>query len=179
MPLKLGAFWATWKLRLIAGAAVLLALAIAIYASHTVGYNKGKNLSRVEIQRYEKELAQAQAKIVTRIVRGDTKVVTQYRDRVQYEDRIVYVNRDIIRTQVVDRPLNMTVSNGWIHAHNKSALAEPIDPSTAADSTASGIPDTQVLLGVTDNYAIANQCITRLQSLQALIKEREKALAKN
>lgn len=169
-------FWATWKLRIMAGAAIIAALAIAIWAAHLIGYTKGKNISRVEIERYEKEVANKQVQVVTKIVKGDDRIVTKYIETVRYQDRIVYQNSDIIKTVVVDRPVDQSVSNGWVYAHNQSVATQPIDPTLAADAKPSGIPDSQILLGVTDNYAKANQCAAQLLSLQELIRQREKTI---
>lgn len=169
--MKLTEFWVKWKFKLIAGVAILAALAIAIFAAHHIGYNKGKHISTEVIQKYESDKNGLQAQL--NIARGkiDTRVVTEFKDRIIYRDRIQYENRDVIRTVVVTRPADQTLSKGWIYAHNQSALGQSIDPALAANAAASGISDPKVLETINDNYGICRGNAIQLEALQKWAKE--------
>ncbi len=175
---KLGTFWATWKLKIIAGVAILAALAIAIYAAHNVGYTKGKNISESVIATYEIKLAELKSDAIMAQAKVDTVVVTQYKDRLLYQDRIVTKNRDIIVTKIVDRPIEQSVTKGWIYAHNQSALGFAIDPNKAADDSVSLINDSTILDVVAQNYAIDQRNVAKLESLQKWVKDTADAAKK-
>ncbi len=170
--------FATIKYKLLAGVAILVALAIAIYASHTIGYNKGKNISQVEITKYEKEAGELRTNIVQARAKVNERIVTEYVTQVVYRDRTNYINRDIVQRVVVDRPIQQTVSKGWIYAHNQFALGLPIDPTLAADKTVSGVLDTKILDKVADNYRIGQNGINLAEAFQKYHRDTEAAYAK-
>ncbi len=177
-PTKFALFWAKWKAKLIAGVAILVALAIAIYAAHYVGYQKGKNISAVAITRYEKEAGELRTKIVQARAVVNERIVTEYVTQVVYRDRVNYINRDIVQRVIVDRPIEQTVSKGWIYAHNQFALGLPIDPTLAADKTVSGVLDRRILDKVADNYRIGQNGINLAEAFQKYHRETEAAYAK-
>ena len=166
----------TFKLKLIAGVAILAALAIALFAAHRIGYSKGHNESAIEIVRYKNEVIKLQDRIITAQARVDTKVITQYVTKIVTQHRLVTENRDIIKTVVVNRPTNL--ATGWIYGYNQSVLGLPIDPKLAADFTAAPYSDNEVLVNVGDNLAIGNSAITQLEALQQWLCESEKERAK-
>lgn len=167
----MGTWWATWKIKIIAGVAILAALAIAIFAAHTIGYNKGKNISKVEIASYEGKVKKLEAELTKRQTTTDIKYVTKYITDTQYIDRIVYQNRDVIRTEVVSRPVQYTVTQGFLYAHNQSALGLPIDPVLARNATPSQLDDPSLLIGIAENYGICRTNKANLEALQKWAKE--------
>lgn len=169
--INFGAWWAKWKLRLIAGVAILVALAIAVFAAHHIGYTKGKNLSKVEVERYQTEKAQLQTRLIQAQSKVNEVVITEYKDRIIYQDRVVYKNRDVIREVIVNRPGQQTVSEGFIYAHNQAALGRPIDPEQASNPEPSGVTDSEVLETVSDNYDIGQRAIIKLESLQRWVRD--------
>lgn len=166
--------WAAkFKMQLIAGAAVLVALVIAVGAAHQIGYNKGLNVSEVEINRYKGAVAILAERLVKEQGKVTTKIQTEYLDRVVERQRIVYVNRDVI----VDRvPEQFVLSQGWVYAHDQAALGREIDPDIAANAFPSDFSDRTVLQLVADNYGkvcLANA--DQLESLQTWIRGQQKA----
>ena len=172
--------WATWKYKILAGVAILVALAIAVYAAHSIGktkgYNEGKNISTEVINRYETEKRILQQQLTTAQGRINTRVVVEYKDRIVYQDRIVTQNRDIIRTVVKDRPVNQTVSKGWIATHNAATEGRVVNPQDAANSEPSGVSDPEVLERINDNYGIAQRNATQLEQLQKWVEETWEAI---
>lgn len=169
-------FFTGFKFKLIAGVAILAALAIALFAAHRIGYSKGHNESVVEIVHYKNKVIDLQGRIIEVQARVDTRVVTQYVTKVITQDRIVTENRDVIKTIIVSRPTNL--ANGWVYGYNQSVLGLPIDPKLAADFTAGPYSDNEVLVNTTDNLAIGNKAITQLEALQLWLCETEKERAK-
>jgi hypothetical protein len=163
---KVGGKLGTWKAKLGIGLGILIALAIALFATYSIGLNKGKNISQVEITKYEGKIQTLEGQLAKAQARVTTEVVTKYVRDVAYQDRIVYVNRDIIKTVIENRPFEQTVSKGYIYAHNQSALGKPIDATLANNDNASGIQDGVVLDTVAGNYGICRVNMTQLKALQ-------------
>lgn len=159
------------KAKAIIGLVTLIALAIALVAAFQVGYGKGKNISAVQITKYEGNIKALEGKLETANAKTTIKTVTEYVTKTAYQDKIVYKNRDIIHTVIKDRPLDQTVSKGYIYAHNQSALGLPIDFDLASDIHPSGVQDKVVLDVTASNYAKANQWKSQLEALQKWTKE--------
>ena len=169
--INLAAFWAKWKFKLIAGVAVVAALAIAIFAAYQIGRTKERGICTTKQQEYIAERNRLQADLNAARGKIDTRIVTEYKDRIIYQDRIVYQNREVIRNVVVPRPGNQTLSDGWIYAHDQSAQGQLIDPSLAADADPSGISDPEVLEVINDNYGICKNNALQLEALQKWAQE--------
>jgi hypothetical protein len=155
--LRMGIGALSIKEKLIIFGSVLFALIMSHVAVGFIFYNKGKNLSSIEIAHYQTQISQLQSNVNRGQVVVNDRVVTKVVDRIKNVDHIVYVNKNIIKTVVVERP--GSYSNGWIAAHNQSALGLPIDPALAADSAPSGVTDNAALDIITGNYGKYHQCL--------------------
>lgn len=154
------------------GIGLALALFAMWFATKTIYYDKGINVSKVEIERYkgekkklETDLAQAQSRVVERVV---TQLVT----RTAYIDRVVYKNRDVIKTVV---PKQFLLSKGWIYAYNQSIKGLEIDPVLAADGRSSVVQDATALSYISENNGVALRNAEKVNSLQLYITETQKA----
>lgn len=168
--------WAAFKLLTWQAKAGIIGLALAILlvvigSTAYVSYQKGLNVSKVEIQKYETKSQQLQAKLNKAQGKVDVQVVTQYKDRVQYVDRVVYQTRDVIRTSVVPQ---FKLSKGWIYAYNQSVQGLAVDPTLAADSSAASVSDVDALadtIAPNNGVCLANKA--QLDSLQQWVRETE------
>lgn len=170
----------TFKAKLIF-AGVLLALLIGSnVATAFVFYNKGLNVSKVQIQKYEKNIALLQAKVNKAQGEVNTRVVTQYLTNTNTIERIVYRNNDVIGNDTATRPDSIngtdnTLPVGAVYSHNQSAKGELIDPVKAGDATRSGIGDKPLLSVVGVNYGMYHQCVNQLTSLQKWVADTKSA----
>lgn len=164
---------AQYKAQLIMAGVAVAALAIAIGATYQIAYNKGLNVSKVEIAQYQGKVEKLGKELITAQGKVTTVIQTEYLDRVVERDRIVYKNRDIIVTQV---PEQYTLSQGWVYAHDEAALGRQIDPTMAANTNPSGITDRAALNLVADNYGnVCRANADQLTSLQAWIRQQKEA----
>jgi len=163
---------AGFKYQLIAGGVALALIAGLGFTISTVAYNKGLNVSKVEIQKYEGKVKDLNTKLVIEQGKITTKIVTQYVDRYIEREKVIYKNRDVIVSSV---PEQFTFSKGWIYAHNQSALDKDIDPKLAANAESSGVTDRSGLSIISDNNGICNQNADQLEALQEWIRQNEKA----
>lgn len=154
----------------------IVALFAAIIGSTAyVSYNKGLNVSKVEIAKYEGKIQKLNSELKTAQGKVDVRVVTEYKDRVSYVDRVVYQTRDVIRDNV---PEQFTLSKGWVYAYNQSIAGLPVDPVLAADKTPSSISEMRALadtIAPNNGVYLANKA--QLDSLQKWIKDTEAARA--
>lgn len=166
--------WASFKLLTWQAKAgiigVILAILLAIIGSTAyVSYNKGLNVSKVEISQYETKVQTLNAKLATAQGRVDTKVVTEYVDRKAYIDRVVYKTRTVVQSSV---PEQFTFSKGWVYAYNQSVRGLELDPVLASDKTASSISDMRALadtIAPNNGICLANK--QKADSLQQWIRE--------
>jgi hypothetical protein len=164
---------AQYKTQLIVAGAVLAALAIAIGSTYYIAYNKGLNVSKVEIAQYQGKVEKLGRDLVTAQGKVNTVIQTQYLDRVVERERIVYRNRDVIVTQV---PEQYILSQGWVYAHDQAALGRTIDPTIAANAMPSGVTDRSALNLVADNYGTVCRANTdQLTALQSWIRQQKEA----
>lgn len=163
---------AKYKVQLIMAGAALAVLAIAFGATYNIAYNKGLNVSEVEITRYEGQVNDLRGQLTAAQGKVTTVIQTEYLDRVVERERIVYRNRDVIVNQV---PEQYILSQGWVYAHDQSALGRPIEPEIAANAFPSGITDKEAVSLVADNYGnVCRANADQLTSLQNWIREQEK-----
>lgn len=155
--------------------AALLAIAGAFYATYNQAYKAGVGVAATQLTEYKnkslalsKKLAEAQTKV-------DTRVVTEYKDRISYVDRVVYKNRTIIDSVV---PEQFKLSNGWIYAYNQSAIGAEIDPTKASDAYMSNVSDKAALSAIAGNNGICLSNQAQLDALQKWILETEASRAK-
>ena len=147
---------------IMAGAAVAV-LAVAFGATYNIAYNKGLNVSKVEIAEYQGKVQKLNADLLTARNSVTTRIQTEYLDRVVERERIVYRNRDIIVTQV---PEQYILSQGWVDAHDASVRNETLEPEIAANAFPSGYTDRDVLEVISRNYG--QVCLANADQLTAL-----------
>lgn len=164
---------AQYKAQLIMAGAAIAVLAIAFGATYHIAYNKGLNVSKVEIQRYEGAVAILAKRLAEKQTTVTTRIQTEYLDRVVYRERIIYRNEGTIITQV---PEQYTLSRGWVYAHDQSASNALIDPVLAADANPSHTTDKVALQLIADNYGNVCRANTdQLISLQSWVRQQEAA----
>lgn len=151
----------------------LLLFASIIGSTYFVAYNKGLNVSKLEISKYENKVLELNNKLTTAQAKVDVRVVTEYKDRVNVIDRIVYVNRNVIKTVV---PEQFNLSRGWVYAYNQSVQGLEIDPVLASDATPSTTSEMIALADtIIPNNGICLSNAAKLSALQDLVKQREAA----
>lgn len=161
--------WAAFKLLSLKAKAGLVGLALAILlavigSTAYVSYQKGLNVSKVEIQKYQAKKQEVQTKFVTLQGKTDVQVVTQFKDRISYVDRIVYKTRDVVRDSV---PQQFNFSRGWVYAYNQSVKGLEVDPVLAADKTPASATDVGVLADtLVPNNGICLNTKAQLEALQ-------------
>jgi hypothetical protein len=164
---------AKFRVQLIMAGAAVAVLAVAFGATYHIAYNKGLNVSKVAIERYQGQVSDLRDKLTKAQGKVTTQIQTEYMDRVVYRDRIIYRNEGTIITQV---PEQYTLSRGWVYAHDQSARNALIDPALAADATPSTTTDKIALQLVADNYGNVCRANTdQLISLQSWIRQQEAA----
>lgn len=169
--------WAAFKLLPIGtkigiAIAILGLLAAAIGGTYYVAYNKGLNVSKLEIAEYKKESEKLRADLSKADGKTTVKVVTEYKDRVHYIDRVVTQTKTVIRDSV---PQQFKFSKGWVYAYNQSVRGLPLDPTLASDATPASVSDVEALadtIAPNNGICLANK--EQLISLQKWIREVEK-----
>ena len=147
---------------IMAGAAVAV-LAVAFGATYNIAYNKGLNVSQVQIAEYEGKVQKLNADLKTAQSNVTTRIQTEYIDRVVERERIVYRNREVIVTQV---PEQYILSQGWVDAHDATVRNEELEPEIAANAFPSGYTDREVLQVIARNYG--QVCLANADQLTAL-----------
>jgi len=156
------------KLKIIGALAFAGVLIVAGISIDRIAYNRGLNVSAVEIASYESRVQNLNAQLRDATGKVTERIVTEYLTDVVERERIVYRNRDVIVTQV---PEQYTLSQGWIDAHDQSALGNPIDPEIAANAFPSAYTDAVALQTINDNYAICQANLSQLTALQNWTRE--------
>ena len=149
----------------------MLVLAAIIGSTATVSYQRGLNVSKVEIQKYQTKVAQLQSKLDQKQGTTDVKIVTEYKDRVAYVDRVVYKTRDVIRDNVVPQ---FKLSKGWIYSYNQSVQGLEVDPVLAANGSAASVSDVDALADtIVPNNGVCLANKAQLDKLQQWVRETE------
>lgn len=159
-----GQFLASIKGWLIGGLALIAVLSVGTIVVYNKGYSNGEDTAKTALARYELQVKNLKDKIQLAQSKVTEKVLVEYKDRIVEHEKIVYVNRDVIKENVPEQHL---LSQGWVYAHNQSALGRAIDPTLAADPTPAMVTDREALGTVDSNYA---QCIANADRLDALQK---------
>jgi len=148
---------------------ILAAVGIVV-ASYTTGYVKGKNTAKEIIAKFKMEYEQTILEIQKNQIKVDTKIVTQYRDRV------VYLEKKNEQTQQVIQNIggDVDLSNGWVHSHDASARGDVPDSTQGIDGTPSGVKANQALGVVADNYTEYAKISKQLIALQDWVTETQK-----
>lgn len=170
---KLSSFSLTgWIPKLIGLGLVLLVLAIGAAAIYYVAYNKGENISKVEIEKFQKELAEVNARQIQREARVTERVIERYYNTRVERQPIIYNNREVIRTSV---PEGSRITRGAEYAHDQSAKGEYIDPTKASDARPSDTNERELIGVVNENYDLARANADRQNALIDWIEQQQKA----
>lgn len=161
--------WAAFKALGWGGKALVLAAILAILAScYYVGLDRGKNISKVEIAKYEGKIKTLEAERNAAQAKIDVRYVTQYKDRIQYVDRVVTKTRTVVEQSV---PEQFTLSKGWIYAYNQSVRGLDVDPAKASDATPSTVTEMRALADtIVPNNGVFLSNKAQLESLQDWIR---------
>lgn len=165
----------SWAARIGIIGGLLLWFVTIVGVSYHLGYTKGENLSKVEVERYQSKLSQTQTKVEVANKEVEYLTVTKYLDHVKYRDRIVYKTKEVIREVV---PEQYNLSNGWVYAYNQSVLGLELDSNKASDSTASSTTDRAALEVVTSNNGVCQLNNEKLIALQQWFRDSEAAREK-
>lgn len=159
-----------WIIGGVAAAAVLAAGAGTLYY---VAYNKGLQVSKTEISKYEGKVAELNQKITEAQGKTTTEYQTQYLDRVVERERVVYRNREVIVSAV---PEQYMLSEGWVYAHDQAAQGKPIYPNLAASPAPSRFSDLAGLKLATENYSICQANADQLTAFQNWWKAQQEVI---
>lgn len=150
---------------------IFIAFLAALAGLYYVGYNKGLNVSAVEIAKYEGEVSKLNEKLATRGGEVRVETVTKYLQGETIAGETVYRTRTVVKTVV---PEQYTLSKGWVYAYNQSVLGVETDPALAADATPSDVTDKEALEVITDNNAISLANARQLDALTGYLDNMEK-----
>jgi hypothetical protein len=134
-------------------------------------YQKGLNVSKVEISQYETKNQELENKLVVANGKVITKVVDRVVPEVKYIEKVRTVNHETIKERVVHQ---FNLSCGWVYSYNQSVQGLEIDPVKAANATECPVAETFALDIINDNNGIALTNAKYMEALQAILKgERE------
>jgi hypothetical protein len=154
--------------KLLAGAAIVAAVFV-------FGYMKGSAYAETKIAEFSATANKKIADLEKKNTELTNKVIIKYVDRVHTikEKEIVY--RDIATKSV---PSQHNMSNGWVYAHDISAISGDADPARASDASPSGIKDNEALITIFSNYSRCEQNAEQLIALQKWITDNKSAIDK-
>jgi hypothetical protein len=150
-------------------------IVISVFA---FGYVKGLRVGEDKIKLFQAEVKakyekmQHDLEVAKNAV--NTKIVTEYVDRIIYVTKWRTKNVEIIK----EVPSNCELSNGWVHVHDASASGEDAERTAAADGTSSGIKDTEALETVVDNYGACAANTEKLKSWQKWYTDQQTVVGK-
>ena len=156
----------------------ILGAVFIIIGVFVFGYMKGLKVGEDKIK-----LFQAEAKAKYEKLQHDlevaknavnTKIVTEYVDRIIYVTKWRTKNVEIIK----EVPSNCELSSGWVHVHDASASGRDADSTSAADGASSGIKDTEALETVVDNYGACAANTEKLKAWQNWYTEQRAVVGK-
>ena len=156
--------------------ALVILLSILMIGSFTIGYTKGSDKAKLEIAQFKITADQKVADLQKQTAVINTKVVTQYIDRIQTitKEKKVYVHD----AQSFVPSLNF-MSNGWVYLADSSATNNHADTTRSSDATSSAIKDNIALATIVSNYSICNQNAEQLKALQSWIITTKLEIEKN
>lgn len=156
--------------------AIIVIITLLTVGSWFAGYTKGKDSAKLIIDAYKITANQQIADLQKQTAVINTKVVTQYVDRVKTitKEKKVYVHD----AQSFVPSLNF-MSIGWVYLHDSSATSVYADTTRSADATSSTIKDNIALATIVSNYGICNQNAEQLKALQEWIVRNKELIEKN
>jgi hypothetical protein len=154
----------------LAAVGVLISVGIAI---DRIAYNKGLNVSALEIAKYQTAILSLDGKLKEAQSKVNTRIEYKYLTDTVERTRIQYVNRDVIIDRV---PEQYALSVGWVYAHNQAALGLEINPMLASDAAPSIITDRIAIEKISSNYiAVCQANEEKLTALQTWVRETKEA----
>ena len=156
----------------------ILGAVFIIIGVFVFGYMKGLRVGEDKIKLFQAEVKakyekmQHDLEVAKNAV--NTKIVTEYVDRIIYVTKWRTKNVEIIK----EVPSNCELSNGWVHVHDASASSTDADRTAAADGASSGIKDTEALETVVDNYGACAANTEKLKSWQKWYTDQQTVVGK-
>ena len=156
----------------------ILAAVFIVLGALAFGYYKGLRQGRHELELYKAQAIAQYQKLQTAYEKAkndvNTKIVTEYVDRIIYVTKWRTKNVEIIK----EVPSNCELSAGWVHVHDSSASGTDADSTAAADGTSSGIKDTEALETVVDNYGACAANTEKLKAWQKWYTDQQTVVGK-
>jgi hypothetical protein len=146
---------------------ILIAILAALGGMYYVAYNKGLNVSKVEIAEYEGKVNRLQAEVTAKVTEVKVETITRYLRGETLAGETVYKTRTIVEKSV---PEQFTFSKGWIYTYNQSVQGLETDATLAADPTPSGVTDKQGLVTIVDNNATSLKNARQLDTLTGYVQ---------
>lgn len=165
----------SWKVKLGIFAGILVLMAALVGSTYYIAYNKGLNVSAVEIANYEKDLAKLEGDLARARAEVDVRVVTDYVTRTET------IKGDTIRvvdtiTEYVPIQEEFRLSSGWVNAYNSSVTREELSAQAASDTTPATLTNPAILAIIAENNGIAHENAQKLTSLQEWIRGNQNAV---
>ena len=159
-----------YKYIAIAGIGLGLAVGGFFYGRHV-----GVEVSKVTIANYENKVTAQDNEINSLLTPEVMTIATQYITKtIQIKDT-GKTNDQIITNTVTDK---QPLSRGWVLDYNASLAGNPINPTTSADATPSGLSATAALVGIADNNTTCLNYKEQVIGLQAYINGYNAAVTK-
>lgn len=149
----------------------LIALSLLGAAAY-LGFVQGSARADVAIARYEAKANKQIADLTQKNLEFNQTHSNQFRDK----QTIIREKEIIYRDRIAELKPQYDLSKAWIEIHDASARQINPDVVIARDSAPSGYMDDQALKVVTQNYAICKSNADQLESLQAWIRDNQKAV---
>ena len=153
----------------------LLAGAALIAGVFVFGYMKGSAYAEAKLAKFSATANKQITDLEKKNTDISNKVVTKYIDRTNIIREKEYVYRDLATKSV---PAQHNMSNGWVYAHDISAISGDADPARASDASPSGIKDNEALITIFSNYSRCEQNAEQLIALQKWITDNKSAIDK-
>lgn len=153
----------------------LLAGAGLIVGVFVFGYIKGGVYAEAELAKFSATANKQITDLEKKNAEISNKVVTEYVDRTNIIREKEYVYRDLATESV---PAQHDMSNGWVYAHDISAISGDADPARASDASPSGIKDNEALITIFSNYSRCEQNAEQLIALQKWIADNKSVVDK-
>ena len=156
----------------------ILGAVFIIMGVFVFGYMKGLRVGEDKIKLFQAEVKakyekmQHDLEVAKNAV--NTKIVTEYVDRIIYVTKWRTKNVEIIK----EVPSNCELSNGWVHVHDASASSTDANRTAAADGASSGIKDTEALETVVDNYGACAANTEKLKAWQKWYTDQQTVVGK-
>jgi hypothetical protein len=138
------------------------------------GYSMGKATAAATINAYVAKRDAEDASLLGVDTKIADRIVTQYVTTTKVIHDVQTQTQTVIHNNVPDHEL---LSNGWLCAHNSSALGAVPSAACASDAAPSTVEANSALSTVSDNYATCRTNAAELTALQAFLNGQQSAIA--